>query len=120
MGNGQHNFHMHVYFPTIQWKLRDTGELLTVAEKGYVKMYDDPEVRALASRYGDPDLILRYEWIPEIPGVNVAGDYQKDFAADPWGWMMAEWKQIQDGTYKYFVDDYKLDHQPVASNSGRP
>ncbi|MBI4442082.1 MAG: hypothetical protein HY649_01760 [Acidobacteria bacterium] len=118
LGEGQHNFHMHVYFPTAKWKLRDTGEWITVAEKGYVKMYDDPEVRALASRYGDPDLIFRYEWIPSIPGVNVAGDYQKDFAADPWGWMMTEWKKIQDGTYKYLVDDYKLDNiQETAQNT---
>ncbi|MBI4442083.1 MAG: hypothetical protein HY649_01765 [Acidobacteria bacterium] len=120
LGNGQHNFHMHVYFPTAQWKLRDTGEWITVAEKGYVKMYDDPEVRALASRYGDPDLILRYEWIPSIPGVNLVGDYQKDFAADPWSWLMAEWKKIQDGTYTFFVDDYAMENRQVAQTSDRP
>ncbi|MBI4442085.1 MAG: hypothetical protein HY649_01775 [Acidobacteria bacterium] len=120
LGEGQHNFHMHVYFPTVKWKLRDTGEWITPADKGHVTMYDDPEVRALASRYGDPDLIFRLEWIPSIPGVNVAGDYQKDFAADPWGWLMAEWKQIQGGTYQYFLDDYKLDNQQVANNSDHP
>ena len=105
---GAHTAHMHVYFPTVKWKLRDTGEWITIGEKGYVKAFDDPEVRALASRYGDPELIFRYEWIPSIPGINVAGDYAKDFAPDPWGWMMAEWKKVQDGTYQYFVDDYNL------------
>ncbi|MBI4442084.1 MAG: hypothetical protein HY649_01770 [Acidobacteria bacterium] len=120
LGEGQHNFHMHVYFPTVKWKLRDTGEWVTVADKGHVTMYDDPEVRALASRYGDPDLIFRVEWVPSIPGVNVPGDYQKDFAADPWGWLMAEWKRIQEGTYAYFVDDYSLENRQVAQISDRP
>ncbi|MBI4442071.1 MAG: hypothetical protein HY649_01705, partial [Acidobacteria bacterium] len=92
LGRGEHTMHMHNYFPTVKWKLRDTGEWITIAEKGYVKLFDDPEVRALASRYGDPDLIFRYEWIPSLPGVNVAGDYTKDFASDPWAWLMAEWK----------------------------
>ena len=83
-------------------------------------MFDDPEIRALASRYGDPDLIFRYEWIPSLPGINVPGDYKKDFAPDPWAWMMAEWKKIQDGTYAHFVDDYTLTKKQVAENAGRP
>ena len=115
----EHTAHMHVYFPTVKWKLRDTGEWITIAEKGYVKLFDDPEVRALASRYGDPDLIFRYEWIPSVPGVNVAGDYKKVFAPDPWAWMLAEWKKIQDGSYQFFVDDYKLDNAQVAHNDAR-
>ena len=116
---GSHTSHMHVYFPTVQWRLRDTGEWITISEKGYVKAYDDPEVRALAARYGDPELIFRYEWIPAIPGINVAGDYEADFAQDPWGWIMSEWKQIQEGTYEYFVDDYSLDEQQVLDASRR-
>ncbi|MBI4443895.1 MAG: hypothetical protein HY649_11040 [Acidobacteria bacterium] len=119
LGEGQHTSHMHVYFPTVKWKLRDTGEWITIAEKGYVKMFDDPEVRALASRYGDPDLIFRYEWIPSLPGINVEGDYKKDFAPNPWNWITAEWKRMQEGTYQYFVDDYSLDNQKVALHDGR-
>ena len=118
LGNGEHTAHLHNYFPTVQWKLRDTGELLTVAEKGYVKAFDDPEVRALAARYGNPELIFRYEWIPSFPGINVPGDYERDFAADPWKWVMDEWKQIQEGTYQYFIDDYSLDEQQVL-DAGR-
>ena len=119
LGNS-HNFHMHVYFPTVRWKLRDTGEWLTVSEKGYVTMFDDREVRALAARYGDPNLIFRYEWIPSIPGINVEGDYEKDFVPDPWGWMMSEWQRIQEGTYEYFVEDYSQDEPVAALHSGRP
>ncbi|MBI4464196.1 MAG: hypothetical protein HY647_05780, partial [Acidobacteria bacterium] len=40
LGNGEHTAHLHVYFPSVQWKLRDTGEWVTISEKGYVKMYD--------------------------------------------------------------------------------
>jgi hypothetical protein len=111
---------MHVYFPTVKWKLRDTGEWITIADKGYVRAFDDPEVRALASRYGEPDQIFRYEWIPELPGINLPGDYQKDFAPDPWGYMMAQWKRIQDGTYAYYVDDYATGNKQVAQLAGRP
>ncbi len=120
LGNGEHDAHMHNHFPTIRWKLRDTGEWVSVAEKGYVKMFDDPEVRALAARYGDPNLIFRYEWIPSLPGINVAGNYQKDFSPDPWGWLMAEWKRIQDGTYQYFIEDYALSAKQVAQSTGNP
>jgi hypothetical protein len=120
LGEGQHNFHMHNYFPTAKWRLRDTGEWVAVSDQGNVKMYEDPEVRALASRYGDPNLIFRYEWIPEMPGINVPGDYQKDFAPDPWRWIMSDWKQIQAGTYAYFVEDYSADNKQVAQNTSRP
>jgi len=117
---GSHTAHMHNYFGTVKWKLRDTGEWITIGEKGYVKAYDDPEVRALAARYGDPALVFRYEWIPSLPGINTPGDYQKDFAKDPWAWYMKEWKQIQDGTYAHYVEDYAPTNKQVAENGGQP
>ena len=120
LGRGQHTSHMHNYFPTVQWRLRDTGEWIAIAEKGYVTMFDDPEVRALAARYGDPELLFRYEWNPSIPGVNVGGEYEKDFAQDPWNWIMAEWEQIQAGAYEYFVEDYSLDNPVAALDADRP
>jgi hypothetical protein len=83
-----HTMHMHVYFPTIRWRLADTGEWITIAENGNVRAFDDPEVRALAARYQDPALMFRYEWIPAMPGVNVPGDHERDYAADPWKWVM--------------------------------
>jgi hypothetical protein len=102
-----HSAHMHVYFPTIQWKLRDTGEWLTQVDKGWVTKFDNPEVRALAARYGDPDVILSYDWIPAIPGVNVDGDYE-EFASDPWAYINATWKRIKSGAYEYYVEDYDM------------
>ncbi len=104
-----HTAHMHIYFPTVKWKLRDTEEWITIAEKGYVQAFDDAEVRALAAKYGDPELIFRYEWIPSIPGVNVPGDYGSDYASDPWKWIMEQWQAISAGTYEYYVEDYSLE-----------
>ncbi|MBI4456712.1 MAG: hypothetical protein HY644_12545, partial [Acidobacteria bacterium] len=62
---------------------------------------------------GDPDLIFRYEWIPSIPGVNVAGDYQQDYASDPWNWMLKEWEKIRAGTYEYYAEGYSLKGPPM-------
>ncbi len=103
-----HTAHMHVYFGTVRWKLADTGEWITVSDNGNVKVFEDPEVRALAAKYGDPNLIFRYEWIPAVPGVNVPGDHERDYGADPWKWVMSEWTRIQNGTYDRYVDDYRL------------
>jgi hypothetical protein len=33
--------------------------------------------------FGDPDDVLSYDWVPNIPGVNNMGDYFRDFAPDP-------------------------------------
>jgi hypothetical protein len=84
-----------------------------------VKAFDDPEVRALAARYGDPALMFRYEWIPGIPGVNQAGDHGRDYGADPWKWLMQEWEQIKSGAYANYVDDYRLS-APVPPPAERP
>lgn len=102
-----HTAHQHALFPTVEWKLRDSDEWLTVVEDGMIGAYDDPEVRALAAQYGDPDLVLRYEWIPAVPGVNVEGNLA-DYQSDPFAWVKQEWEQIQSGTYEHYVEDYSL------------
>jgi len=103
-----HTAHMINYFLTIKYKLRDTGEWITIADKGMVNALQDPEVRALASKYGDPDKITQYDWIPAIPGVNVPGNHDKEYAPDPWAYIMKVWKKIKDGSYKYYLEDYKI------------
>ena len=50
--------------------------------------YDDPEVRDLAATFGDPDQLLSDDWVPEIPGITVPGDYA-EYATDPSRWIYA-------------------------------
>jgi len=78
-----HGMHHHSLLPTYQVRLRDSGNWLTLIEHGLIQTYNDPEVRALASRYGNPDEMLQRDWIPELPGITSAGDYNSDYASDP-------------------------------------
>lgn len=103
-----HTAHMHVYFGTLKWRLRDTGEWVTLSEKGMVKAFENPEVRALAARYGEPDVIFSYDWVPAIPGINYPGDYEDNYAPDPAGWLARMWNRIKDGSYEYYVEDYEM------------
>jgi hypothetical protein len=96
-----HAMHNHNLLPTYQVRLRDSGNWITLIEHGQVMASDDPEVRALASRYGNPDEILRRDWIPQIPGVTVPGNYDEDYSSDP-GRYWTSWAQsILDGTNPY-------------------
>ena len=36
-----------------------------VIEEGHLVPLDDPHVREVAERYGDPDELLREDWIPD-------------------------------------------------------
>jgi len=96
-----HGMHHHTLLPTYQVRLRETGNWVTLIEHGSVQTYNDPEVRALASRYGNPDELLRRDWIPQLPGITAPGNYNEDYAADP-GTYWVEWAHsIQDGTNEY-------------------
>lgn len=79
-----HGFHMHSYFATYRVHLRSTSRFINILDGGRMKSLDAPEVRALASRYGDPDRLLAEDWVPEMPGINAPGNYLADYAPDPW------------------------------------
>jgi hypothetical protein len=96
-----HGFHIHTYFNTFKVHIRGSDRWLTLFDKGRPTGLDDPEVRALASRYGDPDSILATEWTPEIPGINVPGDYEA-YSADPWPYQKAIQERINAGTYNTY------------------
>ncbi|MBI4481862.1 MAG: hypothetical protein HY652_03115 [Acidobacteria bacterium] len=96
-----HGFHIHNLFITYKVRIRGTHRWITLVEKGRIAAFSNPEVRLLASRYGNPDELLRAEWIPNIPGINAPGDYQKDYARYPWSHITKITKQIDDGTYPY-------------------
>jgi hypothetical protein len=112
-----HTAHIHNYFGTLKWRLRDTGEWITQSDKGRITAFDDPEVRALAARYGDPDTLFSYDWIPAIPGINVPGDYARDYSPNPWKWVVNEYEQIRSGKYPYLIPDYEL--MAGSSNNGK-
>jgi len=80
----------HTYFNTIEFKMRDTGERVKIVDKGHLSALDDPEVRSLAGKYGDPEDILSEEWIPAIPGINYPGNYMDDYGKDPTEWVTKE------------------------------
>jgi hypothetical protein len=101
-----HAWHIHNYFITYAAKLRDENQTINIVDKGHLSTMDNAEVRALASKYGDPNLILREEWIPGMPGINEPGDYQKDYAPDPWKWIRKSGEEIEKGTYKYLLEGY--------------
>lgn len=84
----EHNLplgHIHVqnYFTNYEIKLRGSGHWLKIVDKGHLTSLDDPKIRALAVKYGDPDQLLKEVWVPPLPGINCEGDYLKDYAPDP-------------------------------------
>ncbi len=81
------HLHVHLLFPTYEIAARE-GRTVKVIEQGRLTALDDPEVRALAARHGDPDDLLKEDWIPEVPGITAPGSYA-EFAADPARWIYA-------------------------------
>jgi hypothetical protein len=78
--------HLHVHLMSATLVVQTSTGAIPVIENGRLAAYDDPEVRDLAARYGDPDEILHDDWIPQIPGVTVPGDYA-EYARDPARWV---------------------------------
>ncbi|HLC27686.1 MAG TPA: hypothetical protein VJM80_13075 [bacterium] len=56
--------HMDTFFNTL---ITDKG---VVVENGRLTALDDPKVRQVAAKYGDPDKLLEEIWIPAVSGVN--------------------------------------------------
>jgi len=86
------HFHIHTYFTTFEIETED-GEKIKVIDKGHLTALDDPEIRKLAAQYGDPDELLQEAWIPAVPGINVEGDYFRDYANNPAPWITNEHEQ---------------------------
>lgn len=79
------HMHVHLLAPTLIVETTD-GREVPVIKKGRLSVYDDPDVRDCAAQYGDPDLLLREDWIPRIPGITVEGSYE-EYAKDPARWI---------------------------------
>jgi hypothetical protein len=83
------HLHIHSIFPTMTGKTRN-GETITIIDKGHLTALDDPQVREVAGKYGDPDKHLNEIWFPSLPGINTPGDYMKDYGQNPIPWIMKE------------------------------
>lgn len=79
------HLHVHLMTPTLLIEAPD-GHVVPVIEGGRLSAYDDPEVRDCAARYGDPELLLRDDWIPAIPGITAEGSYE-EYARNPAAWV---------------------------------
>ena len=102
-----HWWHVHNVLPTFRVRIRGTKNTwLTLIDKGKLMSYKSPEVRALASRYGDPDEVVGDDWVPHIPGINAPGRYQ-EFAKNPWQTHSLVIKKIESGTYEFFYPALK-------------
>ncbi|NTZ17990.1 hypothetical protein EXW96_10545 [Paenibacillus sp. JMULE4] len=91
MGLPVGHWHLHLYFATMTCEMVGGGTE-TIIQDGRLMALDDPDIRNIAAKYGDPDLLLTESWIPAVPGINVAGDYWKHYANDPEDWVLAELK----------------------------
>lgn len=64
-GGGKDEWYRHrdmeVFFPTL------TVNGVNLIENGRLAILDFPEVIAEAEKYGDPEVLLREKWIPELP-----------------------------------------------------
>ena len=97
-----HGWHTHTYFTTYKVRLRNANKWVNLLDKGRMTSLDHPEVRALASRYGDPNEVLAEDWIPEVPGINAPGDYMKDYAPNPGAYALKVVDKAGKGTYEHY------------------
>lgn len=84
-GFPDHHYHLEIFFPTCTITTRD-GKTNTLVRNGHLTALDDPELRQLASKYGDPNKLLERNWIPAIPGINAPGSWEA-YAKDPVSWL---------------------------------
>jgi hypothetical protein len=97
-----HDWHFENYFPTYQMTL-SSGKPMKLIDKGYLTVLDDPEIRAIASKYGDPGEILKPEGAAPLPGVNAPGDYWKEYAPNPQAYWLNERKLVAAGKSPFMV-----------------
>lgn len=96
-----HGMHQHTVIPTYQVRIHGTNQWQTIINNGRLTALDDPEVRALAARYGNPDDILSSDYVPPYPGINVPGDYMKDYAENPGPYWTRWAHSVVDGTNQF-------------------
>lgn len=102
-----HWWHIHNLLVTYRVRVRGTKNTwITLIDKGEVTALKSPEIRALASRYGDPSEVLSEDWVAHLPGITAPGRYD-DYAKDPWKTLTEVMKKVEAGTYEYFYPSPK-------------
>jgi hypothetical protein len=102
-----HWWHIHNLLVTYRVRVRGTKNTwLTIIDKGELTALRSPEIRALASRYGNPDDLLSDDWAPHLPGINAPGQY-RDYANNPWKTQSEVISRIDAGNYEYFYPAIK-------------
>jgi hypothetical protein len=96
-----HGIHLHIYFPTYTIDIRNSNRSVDIIRNGRMTSLDDAEVRALASRYGNPDEILAEDWVHEIPGINAPGSFE-EYARNPYPSHKRVNDEVLAGTYEHF------------------
>jgi len=81
--------------------VRDIDQWVTLIEHGGLTALNDTYVRALASRYGNPNDILRRDYVSGLPGINAPGTYDQ-YARDPGTYWMRWADSIEAGKYEFF------------------
>ena len=79
------HLHVHLLFPTLD-VTAGSEQTIRIIDAGRLTALDDPEVRRVAEKYGDPDDLLKEDWIPNVPGINAQGSYES-YASDPLSWI---------------------------------
>jgi len=87
------HIHVHNYFITYEIKLHGSDQWYKIVDKGWLTAMSDPDIRSLATKYGDPDRLLSYDWVPPVPGINCEGEYLKDYAPNPVGYLKKRIKE---------------------------
>ena len=96
-----HSMHQHNLLPTYQVRIRDLDQWITLIEHGGLSALSDVYVRALASRYGNPNDIVRRDYIPALPGINAPGNYD-EYARNPGGYWLSWAQSVEAGSYPFF------------------
>jgi len=109
------HWHVHLNYPTVTLEMAD-GTKEAIIEDGRLMALDDPEIRRLAERHGDPDRLLAEDWIPAVPGINIDGDYWRDYAHDPTGWTMAELNICRNWHHLYMKMITPTGHSPACAH----
>lgn len=97
-----HDFHFENSFPTYEATVTG-GKKEKFIDRGHLVLLDNPEVRAIASKYGETEEILREEGARPIPGINVPGEYWKDYAQNPGQYWAKQREERRSGKSPYVV-----------------